>query len=237
MRDHAVHRTDHELVQHGQGVAHRTAASAHRQLEHAGLGLDVLPLADVFQIGAHHLGRHETERIVVGTRADRADHLVRLGRREDEHDVLRRLLHDFEERVEALRRDHVSLVEDEDLVAVARGGETCSFAQFTRVVHAVVRGGIDLHHVDGAGAAGGEVLAGFAFAARMRSRALRAVHTSGEDARRTGLATAARAGEQVGVRELALVEGAHERDRDLVLTDHPREGVGSITAVQRQSHR
>lgn len=86
---------------------------------------------------------------MVGARADGADHLVWFGGGEDEHHMLRRLLHDFQQRVEALRRDHVSFVENENLVAVAGGGESGTFAQFAGVVHTVVRSGVDFHHVDG----------------------------------------------------------------------------------------
>ena len=52
--------------------------------------------------------------------------------------MLGRFLNDLEQRVEALLRDHVSLVEDENLVAVAGGGEPGAFAQFTGIVHTVV---------------------------------------------------------------------------------------------------
>ena len=45
---------------------------------------------------------------MVGARADGADHLVWFGGGEDEHHMLRRLLHDFQQRVETLRRDHVA---------------------------------------------------------------------------------------------------------------------------------
>jgi hypothetical protein len=45
--------------------------------------------------------------------------LVRLGRREDELHVRRRLLERLQQRVEGLRGEHVHLVDDVDLVAVA----------------------------------------------------------------------------------------------------------------------
>ena len=66
---------------------------------------------------------------MVGARADGADDLLRLGGGEDEFHVRRRLLDEFEQGVEALRGDHVGLVEDEDLVAVAGGGEGGALAQ------------------------------------------------------------------------------------------------------------
>ena len=102
-------------------------------------------LADVVE---HLRGRDEPERVVVGAGPDGADDLLGLGGREDELHVLRRLLDDLQQRVEALRRDHVRLVEDEDLVAVAGGGEDGALAEVAGVVDAVVARRVDLDHVE-----------------------------------------------------------------------------------------
>ena len=75
---------------------------------------------------------------MVGARADRADDALGFRRREDELDVLGRFLDEFEQRVEALVRDHVGLVDDEDLVAVTHGRESGALAQVARVVDAAV---------------------------------------------------------------------------------------------------
>ena len=48
MCDDTVDGSDHQLIKHGQGVAHGTAACTHGQPEHAGFGLDVFLLADLF---------------------------------------------------------------------------------------------------------------------------------------------------------------------------------------------
>ena len=197
----------------------------------------MLVFADLLEVRAHNLLRHQTERIVVGARTDGADHLVWFGGGEDEHHMLRRLLHDFQQRVEALRRDHVGFVENENLVAVAGGGESGTFAQFAGIVHTVVRSGVDFHHVDGTGAACGEVLAAFAFAARVRGRAFRAVDATRENACGTGFAAAARTGKQVSVRKFVLIKRSHQRNRDLILPDHAVERVGTIPSIECQCHR
>ena len=131
----------------------------------------------------------------------------------------------------------MGLVENEDLVAVAGRRKTSALTQLTGVVHAVMRGRVDFHHIDGTGAARGEILAAFTFAARMRGRTFRTVDASRKNASGTGFATTARAGEQVGMRELVLVERAHQRNRDLVLTDHAVERVGTIPSIECQCHR
>ena len=122
----------------------------------------------------------------------RADHLVWFGGGEDEHHMFRRLFNDFKQRIEALLRDHVGLIENENLIAVARRGETSAFSQFSSIIHTVVRGRIDFDHVDGTRTAGGQVLAAFAFAAGVGSRPFGTVDATGQDTRGAGFAAASR---------------------------------------------
>ena len=143
----ALVRARHELVQDGQRVAHGPAAGAHHQGEHTGFGGDTLLLAQLLQVAHERLGRHQPEGVVVRAGADGGEHLGGFRGGEDELHVLRRFLHDFQQRIEALARDHVGLVDDEDLVAVAHGRKGGAFAQVTRVVHAAVGGGVHLDDV------------------------------------------------------------------------------------------
>ena len=234
--DAAVVRPADELVHDREGVAHRAAAGAHHEGEDAGADLDALGLAQVGEVALEDVGRDETEGVVVGARADGADDLLRLGGGEDELHVRRRLLDELEQRVEALRGDHVGLVEDEDLVAVAGRGEGGALTQVAGVVDAVVAGGVDLDDVEAAGAAGGEVPAGGAGAAGGVGGGLGAVEAAGQDARRRRLAAAARAGEEVGVGDAVGPQRRHERSGDVVLPDDLLEGVGAVAAVQSGGH-
>ena len=79
--------------------------------------------------------------------ADGGEHLGGLGGGEDELHVLRWFLHDLQQGVEALPRDHVGLVDDEDLVAVPDGGERGAFPQVTGMIHAAVGGRVHLDDV------------------------------------------------------------------------------------------
>ena len=90
-----------QLIQHGQRVARRPAASADDQRVHVLVNVRTLLRNDVFQQVAHRLRGQQAERVVVGTRADRAEDLLRLGRRKDEDEVLWRLLHNLEQGVVA----------------------------------------------------------------------------------------------------------------------------------------
>ena len=83
----------------------------------------------------------------MGARANGRDNLFGLGGRKNKFHVLWWFLNNLEQRIEALRGNHVGLVENEDFVAVAVGGKNCSLAKLTGVVNAVVAGGIDLDNV------------------------------------------------------------------------------------------
>ena len=234
--DLPVDRSGHQLVEHRQGVSHRAAARAHDEGQDALAHADVLLGAQGRQVRAEDIRRHQAERVVVGARANRADDALGFGRREDELDVLGRLLDELEQRVEALVRDHVGLVDDEDLVSVAHRRKGGALAQVAGVVDAAVRGRVDLDDVERAGAAGGQLAARFALTAGGVRGALRAVQAAREDARRGGLAASARPGEQVRVRHAIRAQRRLERLRHVFLTDHLIKGVGAIPAIQSCGH-
>ena len=232
----AVNRTGHQLVEHRQSVTHRAAARAHDEGQNPLAHADMLLGAQGRQVRAEDVRRHQAERVVVSARTNRADDALGFRRREDKLDVLRRLLDKLEQRIKALVRDHVGLVDDEDLVAVTHRREGGAFTQVTRVVDAAVRGRVDLDDVERAGAAGGQLAAGFALAARGVRGALRAVQAAREDTRRGGLAASARPGEQVRVRHAIRAQRRLERLRHVFLADHLVKGVGAIPAIQSSGH-
>ena len=78
---------------------------------------DVLLAGDPRDHGGELLDRRPAEVEAVAAVDDRRQDLLRLGRGEHEDRVRRRLLEGLEERVPGLRREHVGLVEDVDLVA------------------------------------------------------------------------------------------------------------------------
>ena len=169
---------------------------------------------------------------MVGARADGANDLVRLCCGKDELDVLRRLFNNFQQRVEAGRGDHVGLIDDEDLVAVANRGEGGAFTQVPGVVDTAVAGSVNFDDVERAGAATGQLDAAVACAARMGGGALGAVEAAGQDARGRGFAATAGAGKQVGVVDTVLFQGSHQRRRDMLLPDHVGKGIRTVPAIQ-----
>jgi hypothetical protein len=151
--------------------------------------------------------------------------------------VLRRLFDDLEQRVEAGRRDHVRLVEDEDLVAVAGRGEYRALAQVAGVVDAAVAGRVDLDDVERAAAVARELDAGSADSAGCVGGALGAVQAPGEDACRGGLAASAWTAEKIGVVDPVGAQGGAQRIGHLRLADEFSESLWPITAIQGGNHQ
>src|SRR5690606_40532185 len=67
-------------------------------------------------------------------------------------------------------------------------------------------------------------------------RPLRAVQRAGEDARGGGLATAARAGEEVRVVDPAAAQRLDQRLGDVLLPDHLGKGARTVLAVRSEEH-
>ena len=177
-------------------------------------------------------GRDQLEIVALAARQDRGRDLVRLGGREDEHHVRRRLLQRLEQRVECAGRQHVDLVDDVDL-ALALGRHVArALAQRAHVVDAGVGRAVDLHHVDRSPL--GDLTAEVARAAGVRGRPLGTAQRLGQDAGRAGLAHAARAGEQEGVMHALLRDGVGQRARDVLLPDQLVEALGPVLAREDQ---
>ncbi len=172
----------------------------------------------------------------MGARLDRPEHLLRLGGREHELDVVGRLLDELEQRVEAGAGDHVGLIDHVHLEATGHRGEEGSLAQVTGIVDAAVTGRVDLDHVDRAGAVGRERDARLALAARIGGGALLTVERAGQDARRRRLAAAAGPGEEIGMVEAAGAQRLRQRLGDVLLADDLGERPRPVFPVERECH-
>lgn len=223
-----------ELVHDGHGVTHGPGPGPHDERQHAVLDGNALAPADVPEVLPKRPRRHEPERIVMGARPDGPDDLLGLGRGEDELEVLRRLLDDLQEGVEAGRGHHVRLVDDVDLVPAGRGPEEGLLAQLTGVVDTTVRSGVDLDHIDGTRPVAREVLAGLALPAGRGRRTLLTVQTSGKNAGTGRLATATRPAEQVRMIDPVVPQRLLQRVGDMLLPDDLGERLGAVAAVQRK---
>ena len=141
----------------------------------------------------------------------------------------------FEKRVERVLGEHVHFVDDVDLVTRRDRAVAHALDELADVVDPGAARGIHLDHVDVA--VGGNREAVLACPARLdRGSALAvgadAVERLGDDARRRGLAHAAHAREDEGMREPAPLEGVGEGAHHRLLADEVGEAAGPVFARQ-----
>ena len=141
---------------------------------------------------------------------------LRIGGREDELHVLGRLLERLQHRVECMPRKHVHLVDDVDLEASHHRHVLRAVEEIAHLVDLGVGRRVHLEQVDEA--AGIDFHARRAFVAGLRRHAGLAVQALGEDARKRGLADAARARKQIGVVQALMLEPMAQRAHDVLLS-------------------
>ena len=223
------------LLKRGERVSHATASVMGDQVERIAFEFHTLGHAHRAQARDDGLVGYAAEIEALATRMDGLRHLLRIGGCQDEHHVIGRFLQRLEQRVERCDGQHMDLVDDIDLVAAARGCELHAVDDLlAHVLHARAACRVEL--VDVGVHALGDHLAILAGAVRVGRGALLAQQRLGKQARRGGLARAARAAEQVGVADLILLDGVFDGALDLLLTHHVLEDLRTVFAVQRLCH-
>ncbi len=189
----------------------------------------------LLQVLAHGGRRHRPQVELQAAAQHRGQHLLGVGRRQHELQVVRRLLQRLQQRVEGVLGELVRLVDHEDLVAADAGLVGGALDEVADLVDAAVAGGVELDVVEVA--VGVDLGAGLADAAGLGGDAAAAVgpgavQALGQDAADRGLADAARAGEQVGMVQPLLGERIRQRLHHVLLADHLREGARAVLAGQ-----
>ena len=152
---------------------------------------------------------------MLGAAADGRRDLLGVGRGEDEHHVARRLLQRLQQRVGCRGGEHVDLVDDVHL-PTSGCAEPGVGHEVAHGIDAVVRGGIELVHVEGA--ALGDLATRGADTAWLAVDRRLAVERLGQYPCRGRLARAPRTAEQIGMRHAVVADGATERPHHVVLT-------------------
>ena len=110
--------------------------------------IDAFFLGDVKQVLGDDLCRNGAQVEALAAGQNRRENLVRLRRREDELHVLRRLFQGLQQGIKGRCRKHVDLVNIVDLELSTRRGEADRFADLADIIDRVVRGAVDLQHVE-----------------------------------------------------------------------------------------
>ena len=220
------------MLERGERVTHASASMTHNDVERLVIKGEALLLAHVNEVGAHLVRRDGVEVEALDARQDGGEDLLRIRRAHDEDDVCRRLLERLEQRVKRRGRQHVDLVDDVDLVA----------ATHRRIVDAVddllahvvdARAACRVELVDIRVLAGGDEAALLTGAIRQVALALLAHEGLRKDASHGGLASAARAAEEVRMARAALAHGTLERRDHVRLADYLLKRLRTIFAIQR----
>ena len=165
---------------------------------------------------------------------DGGRNLVQLGGGQNKHQMLRRLLQNFQQRIEGRGRQGVHLVDD--IHPLFQHGRRIHrlLAQGADAVHAAVAGGIQLGNIQKPplinAAAGLTAIAGSAV---LR---IKAVDGLGQNPGAGGFAGAAGAGEKIGMARSPLRHLTLESFGDMGLTHHLRKGGRPPFAVQGLIH-
>ena len=143
--------------------------------------------------------------------------------------MLRRLLHDLQKGVERPGGEHVGLVDDIHPVLCHRWGEVGLVPQVADVVHPVVAGGVNLHHIQDRAVLNPP--ADVAHPTGVPPRLVGAVDRFGQDFGTGGFAGSPAAGEQIGMGRLTPRDLVFEGGGDMLLPDDIFKGFGAVFSI------
>ncbi|CAB3734264.1 hypothetical protein LMG1231_04955 [Achromobacter denitrificans] len=208
------------LVGQRQGVAHGAGGRLPDQPQGRHFETHVFLAQHGLQMPDDGVGRHLLQVELEAARQHRHRDLLRIGGRQDELDVRRRLFQRLEHGVERMPGQHVDFVDHVDLEAPSARRVDRLLQELGHFLDAAVRGRVQFEVVDKAPRI--DFRARAAHAARLGSDAGFAVERFGQDARQRGLAHAAGAGEQPGVVQALRVERVRQRAHHVILS---HEGI------------
>ena len=222
------------LVEQRQRVAHAAVRHAGEQCGRVRLQVQALLLRHIVQARGDRIDRDALEAMPLTAGEDCCRDLVQLRRREDEHEVCRRLLKNFQQGIKRRVAEHVHLVDDIDALVYVGGGEHRLVAQRAHVFYAVVGRRVDLDHVKDRPIV--DAAAGGALIARIAVDRVLAVDCLGQNLGAGGLAGAARADEQVGVGQPSGLDLLFQRLGNMLLTDDVVKRLRPVFAVESLIH-
>ena len=216
------------LVERRQRIPHRPLAHLRNHGQSLRLGRNPFLAADPLHPLQQLFKIHAAKRKLLAPRRNRRRNLMRLGRAQDKHHPLGRLLERLQQRVKRFVGNLMRLVDDENFVAVSRRPVPYALAQLPHLVNAAVGRRVDLDHIHRA--ARRNLLTARAHPAWIRRRPFDAVQKTRHQPRHRCLARPALAAENVAVRNAPLRNRVIERGLDVFLTHQFRERLRPVLA-------
>ena len=215
-----------ELIQRGLGVAHPTVSAPRDCVKRGVINLHLLLLGNLHEMLGDERAWNPAQVEPLAARKNRREDFFRIGRREHELHMRGRLLQSFQQRVEGRRRKHVNFVNDVNFELRVGGRVFAGLAKFAHLFDAIVARAVNFQDVQRA--ALGDFDAARILLVEINFRSAGAVEAFGKDAGDGGLAGAARAAKQVGVRNAVLPDGVGKRLGDVLLPDDLGEPLRAV---------
>ena len=195
------------LVGQGHGVAHGATCRTRQQTQSACVKFDVFFAQHMLQVLKHGLCRHGAQVELQTARQHGDRHLLRVGGRQHELQIFRRLFQRLQHRVERGVRQHVHFVDHVDLEAPHDGFVDSLLQQLRDLVHTAVGRRIQLNVVHESACI--DISARLTLPARMRRDGPLAIGPGaiqgfGQNPRDRGFAHTSCPGEQIGVVQALL---------------------------------
>ena len=221
-------------VKDGECITHGAIRKAANQFRRAAVQLNLFLPGNIFEPVRNFCRCDALKIIALAAAQDGGGDSLHFGGGKDKDDVLGRLLHCLEQRVERLRREHMHLIDDIHLIPANRR-EICHLVtQVADVIHTAVGGSIHLNNIQHG--AGVNSLADFTFPARVGFGSIEAVDRFGKDFGAGRLAGTARSGEQVGMADASRRNLVFQCGDNRFLADHVGEFLRPPFTVQRTVH-
>ncbi len=233
---HAAIAVGQRLIGQAQGIAH----AAVRRLGQGQQGARLEGLSLLIQHPFELLGDlgliQALQMKLQAAREDGDGQLLRIRGGQQELHIGGRLFQGFQQRVEAVARQHVHFVDEIDLEAATGRSVLHVVEQLAGIFHLGARRRIDLQQIDEVALI--DLAAGVAHAARMAADPLLAVEALGQDARDGGLADPASTAQQIGVMQPSLIQGVGQGGQHMMLAYHLFKRMGApFTRQNLIAHR
>ena len=236
LQTHAAVAVGQRLIGEAQGIAHAAVGGLGQGQQGAGLERLTFLIQHPFQLlgDLALIQAFEVELQAAGQDGDRE--LLRIRGGQQELHIGGRLFQGFEQRIEAVARQHVHLIDEVDLEAAAGRAVLHVVEQLAGIFHLGAGGRIDLQQIDEVALI--DLAAGVAYAARVAADPLLAVEALGQDAGYGGLADPAGAAQQVGMMQPSLIQGIGQGGQHMLLANHLFKRMGApFTRQNLIAHR
>ena len=230
LQAHAAVAVGQRLIREAQGIAHAAVGRLGQGQQGARLEGLTLLIQHPFELPGD-LGLIQTLQMKLQAARQYGDgELLRIRGGQQEFHIGGRLFQGFEQRIEAVARQHVHFIDEVHLETTTGRTVLHVVEQLSGVFHLGAGRRIDFQQIDEIALI--DLAAGIAHTARMAADPLLAVEALGQNAGDGGLAHPAGPAQQVGMVKPSLIQGIGQGSQHMLLADHLFKRMGAPFARQ-----